>query len=99
LNNAELGSKTAKGGFANEKEVCQKFNNRRKDKEAQDWLRIMSYEAQKLNSVKAIQIPSRIKKSDLFKFEINEKEYEDFVRFKKADAQISIIIKIGKIQK
>jgi len=31
----ELGSLTAKGGFANEKDICKKFNNWKKDKEVQ----------------------------------------------------------------
>ena len=99
MNKTELGSKTAKGGFANEKAICKKFNDWKNDEEAQEWLKIMGYNIKKLNSVKAIQIPTRIKKSDLFKFGVNEEEYEQFVRFKKADAQISIIIKIGNILK
>lgn len=99
MNNAELGSKTAKGGFANEKAICRKFNSWKKDKEAQEWLKIMGYDIKKLNSVKAIQVPTRIKKSDLSKFEVNEEDYEQFVKFKKADAQIRIIIKIGNILK
>ncbi len=37
----ELGSRTAKGGFANEEAVCGKFNNWKKDNEAQLWLKIM----------------------------------------------------------
>ncbi len=59
----------------------------------------MGYNIKNLNSVKAIQIPTRIKKSDLCKFGVNEEEYDQFVKFKKADAQISIIIKIGNILK
>lgn len=99
MNKTELGSKTAKGGFVNEKAICRKFNAWKKDKEAQEWLKIMGYNIKKLDSVKAIQIPTRIKKSDLSKFEVGEEEYEQFVRFKKADAQIRIIIKIGNILK
>jgi hypothetical protein len=99
MNKTELGSKTAKGGFANEKAICKKYNSWRKDIEAQEWLKIMGYDIKKLNSVKAIQVPTRIKKSDLSKFEVKEEEYEQFVRFKKADAQIRIIIKIGNILK
>jgi len=99
MNKTELGSKTAKGGFANEKAICKKFNVWKKDKEAQEWLKIMGYNIKKLDSVKAIQVPTRIKKSDLSKFEVNEEDYEQFVRFKKADAQIRIIIKIGNILK
>ncbi len=99
MNKTELGSKTAKGGFANEKTICKKFNAWKKDKEAQEWLKIMGYDIKKLDSVKAIQVPTRIKKSDLSKFEVNEEKYTQFVRFKKADAQIRIIIKIGNILK
>ena len=99
MNKTELGSKTAKGGFANEKAICKKFNAWRKDIEAQEWLKIMGYDIKKLNSVKAIQVPTRIKKSDLSKFEVDEEEYEQFIRFKKADAQIRIIITIGNILK
>ena len=99
MNKTELGSKTAKGGFANEKAICKKFNSWKKDKETQEWLKIMGCDIKKLNSVKAIQVPTRIKKSDLSKFEVDEEEYEQFVRFKKADAQIRIIIKIGNILK
>ena len=99
MNKTELGSKTAKGGFANEKAICTKINSWRKDVEAQEWLKIMGYDIEKLNSVKAIQVPTRIKKSDLSKFEVKEEEYEQFVRFKKADAQIRIFIKIGNILK
>ena len=99
MNKTELGSKTAKGGFANEKAICEKFNSWRNDIEAQEWLKIMGYDIKKLNSVKAIQVPTRIKKSNLSMFEIKEEEYGQFVRFKKADAQIRIIIKIGNILK
>lgn len=98
-NKTQLGSKTAKGGFANEKAICKKFNAWEKDKDAQEWLKIMGYDIKKLNSVKAIQIPTRIKRSDLNNFGVNEKEYKQIVRFKKADAQIRIIIKIGSILK
>lgn len=99
MNKTELGSKTAKGGFANEKSICKKFNGWKKDKEAQAWLIIMGYKIEKIDSVKAIQVPTRIKKSDLSKFEVDEEEYEKFVRFKKADAQIRIVITIGNILK
>jgi hypothetical protein len=59
----------------------------------------MGYGIDKLDSVKAIQVPTRIKKTDLSKFEINEEEYDALMKFKKADAQIRIIIKIGNILK
>jgi len=99
MNKTELGSKTAKGGFANEEAICEKFNNWKNDKEAKQWLKIMGYNIKNLDSVKAIRIPVRIKKSDLSKYEVSEGEYEKLVRFKKADAQVKIIIRIGNIFK
>lgn len=99
MDKKELGSKTAKGGFANEKSICKKFNSWLNDNEAQEWLKIMGYRIDKLSSVKAIQVPTRINKTDLGEFEIDEKEYEGLMKFKKADAQIRIIIKIGNILK
>jgi len=85
--------------LANEKAICEKFNAWKRDKEAQKWLKIKGYDIKKLDSVKAIQVPTKIKKSDLNKFGVDEKEYEQFIRFKKADAQIRIIIKIANILK
>lgn len=98
-NRTEIGSKTAKGGFSNEKSVCDKFNNWKWDKESQLWLKIMGYEINKITSVNAIQIPTRLKKSDIKKYEITEEDFEKLMSFKKADAQIKIIITMGNILK
>ena len=86
----DFGSKTAKGGFANEKVICEKFNNWRKDEEARLWLRIMGYDPDKIDYVKAVQVPIRIRKLDIKKFGFNEEEYEELMRFKKADVQVQI---------
>jgi len=80
MNKTKLGSKTAKGGFANEKIICRKFNSWKKDEEAQEWLKIMSYNIMKINSVKAIQIPTRIKKSEIEKFRISGEDFEDITK-------------------
>ncbi len=61
----EPGSRTAKGGFANEKAVCSKFNNWKSDKEAQLWLEIMGYDIGEIDSVEAIHIPTRMKRTDV----------------------------------
>lgn len=58
---SEIGSMTAKGGFANEKVICQKFNNWRADREAQLWLRIIGYNLRLIDAVEAVHIPLRIK--------------------------------------
>ncbi len=48
-----IGSETAKGGFANEKEIAKKFINWKKDKEAQKWLKIMDYKLKEIKKVEA----------------------------------------------
>ncbi len=94
----EIGSTTAKGGFANEKDICRKFNDWKKDEEAQIWLKIMGYDIKSIDSVEAILIPTRMKKEDVEKLDLRE-SFEELMKFKKADAQIRIIITIGKIIK
>ncbi len=99
MNKKEIGSLTAKGGFANEKSIYKKFNNWKKDKQAQIWLSIMGYNIKRIDSVEAVQIPTRIKKSEMEKFEIREEEFDNIIRFKKVDVQIRIVITIGNILK
>lgn len=48
MDRKELGSKIAKGGFANERSICKKFNAWQNDNEAQQWLEIMGYKIDKL---------------------------------------------------
>ncbi len=99
IDRIELGSQTAKGGFDNEHDIVRKFNNWKKDKTAQKWLEIMGYKLEKLDSVIAIQVPTKISQKDIEKFNVTVEEYNEFVKFKKADAQIKLIIKIGNIVK
>ncbi len=94
-----LGSQTAKGGFQNERDIVQKFENWKQDTEAQTWLEIMGYDLNKLDKVNAVVIPTRIKKANATKYNVSEEEYEKFVRFKKADIQIQLVILIGNIFK
>jgi hypothetical protein len=97
----EFGSRTAKGGFANEKAICNKFNNWKEDEEAKLWLKIMGYDLNKVDYVKAIQIPTRIKKSDVRKYGFTEEEYEELIHFKKTDVQVQIrlIIRVNNALK
>lgn len=54
MNEAQLlGSRTAKNGFANEREVADKFNSWRIDHEAQQWLEIMQYKLSEIEYVRA----------------------------------------------
>jgi hypothetical protein len=91
----EFGSRTAKGGFANEKAICQKFNNWKNDKVAQTWLKIMGYDLDKIDYVKALQIPARLKREDLKQYGFDIDEYEDLMRFKKTDVQVQIRVIIA----
>ncbi len=43
MNKQKLGSMTAKGGFINEADICDKFANYKNDTEAKSWLKIMGY--------------------------------------------------------
>lgn len=94
-----VGSKTAKGGFKNEINIVEKFNNWKTDTHAQEWLKIMDYDIRSLDSLEAIQIPTVLNKNNLSLYNISKEEYEKFIRYKKADAQIKLIIKIGDIVK
>lgn len=49
----DIGSRTARGGFENERDVAKKFNNWREDEDAQYWLRTMSYNLQEIAVVSA----------------------------------------------
>jgi len=53
---AEKGSKIARDGFKNEKDVVWKFNHWETDKDAQEWLKIMGYDLDEIEYVKAIII-------------------------------------------
>ena len=51
-----LGSNTAKGGFRNEDDVVEKFNNWKKDEDSQKWLEIMGYPINEIERVEAIKL-------------------------------------------
>ncbi len=57
----KLGSKTAKSGFKNEKDVIRRFNNWQKDEIAQKWLAVMGYSISNIEYVKAIKIIGQYK--------------------------------------
>ncbi len=62
MNNKKLlGSETAKGGFRNEEEIINKFNNWKNEKIAQDWLVKMGYVIKEIEFVKAIKISGNYK--------------------------------------
>ncbi len=48
------GSQTAKDGFRNEAEIAEKFNCWKTDLQAQQWLTIMNYKLDDIESVSAV---------------------------------------------
>ncbi len=56
MNLAERGSITAKEGFRNEDDIVEKFNDWKKDKEAQAWLILMKYNLSEIEYVEAVKI-------------------------------------------
>lgn len=56
-----LGSKTAKGGFNNEQDVIDRFNNWKSDKVAQEWLTEMNYNIDDIEFVKASKVRGQYK--------------------------------------
>lgn len=56
-----IGSETAKGGFANERDIARKFENWKQDKEAQKWLQIMDYNLKEIKKVETVILPNKYK--------------------------------------
>lgn len=57
----DMGSKTARGGFRNEKDVIKHFNNWENDELAQEWLKAMGYNVSNIEYVKAIKVRGQYK--------------------------------------
>jgi len=92
-----IGSMTARGGFLNEVDICNKFNHYLEDKQAQQWLKIMGYNYQNIDEVYATHIPTRINKEKAILLGVSEERYEETIKFKKADIQITLKITIDNI--
>ena len=56
MNLVERGSQTAKDGFRNEDDIIKKFNDWKKDKDAQAWLILMKYKLSEIEYVEAVKI-------------------------------------------
>jgi hypothetical protein len=97
MTKSQIGSLTAKGGFLNEADICQKIINYKDDNEAKQWLEIMGYNSDKIDSIEAIQIPVRINKKKAIGLGVTEEKYEETIRYKKADVQVRIEIVIDNV--
>ncbi|TGL00791.1 type II restriction endonuclease [Leptospira levettii] len=96
---AHIGSITAKGGFLNEAEIVSHFNSWQTSALSQSWLKHMGYDLEKITKLEALHIPTRISKETALIFGISIEEYQEATKFKKADAQLKIVIKLGNITK
>ena len=54
MNLVHKGSQTAKNGFRNEQEICDKFNHWQTDNETKQWLTIMQYDLNEIEEVTAV---------------------------------------------
>ena len=54
MNLVQKGSQTAKNGFRNEQEICDKFNHWQTDNEAKQWLTIMQYDLNEIEEITAV---------------------------------------------
>ena len=97
MDRQKLGSKTAKGGFSNEKNIYEKFLNWQEDKNAQEWLELMGYDYTKIKRIDVIHIPPRINLTTAIELGITKEKYEESIKFKKADIQIRLEILIGGV--
>jgi len=93
----EVGSYTAKGGFENEADIVLKFNDYKNDIEAKLWLKVMGYNHNKIQQLKATQIPPRISKDTALSLGVTEENLDETTTFKKADIQVRLEIVIDKI--
>lgn len=93
----QLGSKTAKGGFQNEKDVVGKFINYKSDQEAQEWLEIMGYDIYSIQSLDAKQIPTRLSRSKAHEYNISDDSFDFTQKYKKADIQVQLSITVDGI--
>ena len=97
MDKRKIGSLTAKGGFINETDICNKFLDYRNDITAQKWLKVMGYNPKNIDKLSAIQIPVRINLDKAIALGITEDKYEESIKFKKADIQVKVEITIDNI--
>ena len=67
-----LGSKTARAGFSNEKDIRDKFNNWKTDLDAQDWLNSLGHQTKNIKLVIASKAPHGIKPDILVEITDNQ---------------------------
>ena len=59
--------------------------------DAQKWLRLMSYQPAMVKKMSAVQIPVRIARSRAREYGVLDQDFEETVRFKKADIQLKFL--------
>lgn len=98
MNHRQLvGSYTAKGGFENEFDICEKFSNYKEDAEAKSWLKVMGYDFSKVTSLAVIQIPVRINHTKAQNLGVTLDAYQEASKYKKADVQLKVKIEIDSV--
>lgn len=93
----KIGSETARGGFKNESDMVKKFNNYSHDSIVQEWLLLMGYKYQLIESFKALPIPPRIPREKALELGSTKEKFDDTIKYKKADIQIQLEIQLEGI--
>jgi len=91
----KLGSQTARGGFKNEQDVIDRFNDWEKDEVAQKWLKAMGYEVSDIEYVKAAKVRGQYKADVQVRVRIVIKlksQLEKIARL--ADLSLNTIVKV-----
>ena len=81
MNRQQIGTMTAKAGFLNEQAICQKFIQYKTDDNAQIWLGIMGYKVEKIQSLSAIHIPTRISKKRAEELGITPEKHDETIKY------------------
>lgn len=89
---SEIASLTAKGGIDNEKEVAAKFTNWRNDTDAQQWLKLMMYDLDEIESVEGVYFGKSGYKSDVLVTVVvrirRKKQEEEIVSIEKIQVKL-----------
>jgi len=90
MDKAQLGSLTAKDGFLNEENICDKFNSWSTDEDAKQWLSIMGYNPHEISHINAVRIPVQVSQQKIKELGLLCEKYEDSTKHKKADIQVQL---------
>jgi len=97
MDKQNIGSMTAKGGFANEEDIKNKFLNWQSDTDAQKWLMQMGYRIEEIRVLESQVVPTSISWNRASDFGISDDNFIETKQFKKADLRVNIKTRLDSI--